>query len=315
MTRRAPSSSSQATVHWLTAFSGMSATKGICRSAQNVTPPRLRTKRPSGLASAILWKMDLLARLLDPRRRQEDLRALFAGHPHGAAAALQFGKIADDARHAQVEKLLDVLQFAAEDVPDWEGWERGEGRTASGAHRPRHRRSRALLGDLCPLTRLHSGRGSNRGAGRWTAAASSRRIISCRNWPSTLKGAIGRPSIRASNSRSSYTLAPRRPNCSRSTSAVSGCRWASSNSFSDSTQHSAPVPDRAITRSLLPDGRLDGHVQRHAPPRGAIGKRLPQAAVDLRVVGLPDFLPRPQAVEFQRVAAEGQFHLPALRPP
>ena len=42
-------------------------------------------------------EMGLLARLLDPRRGQENLRALLAGHAHGMGTAMQLGKIADDA--------------------------------------------------------------------------------------------------------------------------------------------------------------------------------------------------------------------------
>ena len=58
---------------------------------------------------------------------------------------------------------------------------------------------------------------------------------------------------------------------------------------------------------LAADGGFHRQIQRHAALGTAAGKRLAQAAVDLRIVGLPKLLAGLQAVEIEGIAAEGQF--------
>ena len=60
------------------------------------------------------------------------------------------------------------------------------------------------------------------------------------------------------------------------------------------------------------DCGLHVQVDRHAPLRIRRGIRLAHPPGEFRVVGLPDFLPRPQLAEIDGPAHEGQFHQPAV---
>ena len=155
----------------------MSATNGICRWAESRPRPGCE---PECLGRRVRdpREMDVFARLLDPRRGQEDLRTMFAGHAHRRPAAVQLGKI-DRSRSSRPSPGPPPAASARD---------RERARSGAGAATSRRLVNGARAWRLAD--RL-SGRSSSRGGGNSTAAASNRRTISCRSCPSTLKGTIG----------------------------------------------------------------------------------------------------------------------------
>ena len=285
----------------------MSATNGICRSAQKAAPPRLRTRMPWGRACVRdPREMDVFARLLDPRRGQEDLRTMFAGHAHRRPAAVQLGKITDHARHAQGQDLLQVLQLATENVPDGSG-------TATSRRLVNRRPATGRLANR----RLANGRRGPLQQSRWRKLHGSSIQPPHHLVPQLAPARSREPSAAPRSARQFAQLVaacrPSRPNCSRSTSAVSGCRGP--------LAAARPIPVGTCSRR-----RCRRNTQR--PPTAASTSRSTgtraaaagprrtscAAPAELRIVGLPDSLGPAGARPCEAVAGEGKFDLARRRP-
>ena len=118
---------------------------------------------------------------------------------------------------------VDVARSRTPQSSDRRATGRATGRARAARRRARARRSAecSASSDRSAAARATRGRRRRRGDRTWRGRRFvSCRTSSCRSLPSTLNGTIGAPSISACSSRNSKAVPPRRPNCSRSTSAV-----------------------------------------------------------------------------------------------